>query len=129
MQTSSPIQKLDHVLNFLATSHFAKTGIDLSDILEKVKPQIRDGDELLRILDKLINDNYVKATVRRVDWLPNDDGIAYYKITFSGAFQNSLGGYQQIFDISGTKVNSAEKLNVWLGRTADLISSRNKLNR
>ena len=97
METFSPVQKLDEVLKFLATSHFAKAGIILSDILKKLQPKIQDGDELLRILDKLIDDNFVKPIVRSVEWLP-DSGTTYYKITFTGSYQYSLGGYQQIMD-------------------------------
>ncbi len=100
----SPIQKLDIVLNYLATDLLAKPHIDHLEIFQNLKkkhPELNDtndfGSQLYKILDKLIDDKFVKSASNnnRHRTITGNDTLNY-SITFLGEYQNSVGGYHQI---------------------------------
>ena len=62
----STIEQLDIVLKFLATSQFAKGGLPDAEIfsqLQKIYPESQSKDDfgshIVRIVDKLVKDEYV----------------------------------------------------------------------
>jgi hypothetical protein len=62
----SPVQQLDEVLKFLATSPFARPYLTDAGIHEHLKSVKFDGAELLRILNKLKKDNYIDFEDRQM---------------------------------------------------------------
>lgn len=94
MGVLKPIEKLDFVLNYLSTNKSRKGGLSLVSILKDTQPIINDGDELLKVLEKLEKDGYIGFKERMP--LNKPPLIYFYYATFSGEYLNSQGGYQEL---------------------------------
>ena len=101
--TLSPIDQLDYVLNFLATSDLAKEPLTTIKILvefrDKHDLEFQAGD-LNRILDKLVDERYIhKKTVDDIPYYLKDSQPPsfsdMYSITFDGKLFNQIGGYKE----------------------------------
>jgi hypothetical protein len=98
MEKLSPIQQLDEVLRYLVYIEHENPKVTDGDIFSYMRtkfPQLKDenifGTELHRVLDKLIDDKYVKPYGHAGSNLPFK-----YGITFDGRyFITETGGYQQ----------------------------------
>jgi hypothetical protein len=100
--TKTPIQKLDDVLSFMAAGGFEKGGLVFDQLLRLVnekKASNLDGDELVKILDQLKDDKYIKSTVKR-EWrtfgaamMAAETEIEYFSVTYKGIIFNNLNGY------------------------------------
>ena len=97
----TPTQKLDTVLNFLASDLAAKPSVshlELYKYLIKKYPDLNTtndfGSQLYKILDKLIDDKFV-IPISNNDGRKNISGVDSfnYTITFLGEYQNSIDGY------------------------------------
>jgi len=82
------IEKLDHVLNWFATSSFDKGGIEVDDI-KRLIPEISELDELNRILNKLVKDAYIDAHKKEETF----DAIFGKKVITTIRYQTTFEGY------------------------------------
>jgi len=94
----SPVQQLDEVLVFLATSPLARPWLTDGDIHEHLKSVKFDGAELLRILNKLKQDNYIDFEDRQMSsnsaiQAPIGLMMRVYYVTWEGKLFAENGGY------------------------------------
>ena len=84
-----PIQDLDFVLKFLATSPVKKGGFDFDQILKRVKPDIPDADTLVHILDKFKADGYLSE--EKGSYSLNKNGDLFYLLNgYEGDYLDML---------------------------------------
>jgi len=99
--------ELDYVLHFLATSPYAKGLITEKDLTKHISTEIIQNERLLKILNKLIKDNFLKTEIRELN-----TGIeSVYIITFDGLVYDELGGYNATYLENNKLKNILEQQN------------------
>jgi DNA-binding PadR family transcriptional regulator len=119
----TPIQKLDTVLKLLQTQNSYKTKEEVTTILSQSGTPMNE-DDLIRILDKLINDGFVIETKQD----RNGNHIyARYLISYSGIL---FDNYASKFLLDAADAEQ-QRLEIDRLRTLDLNVERNqtRLNR
>ena len=114
-KNNSEEENLEKVLDFLANSPFVRGGITDGGIIKFIKTVSFDqrAEELHRILDKLINDGYVKFEDKKMDAVDTYGDVTkhvkrLYYITFDGKkyFQNKEGN---------KNVKGIKNVLIWIG--------------
>ena len=115
MSELSPIQQLDIILKFLSSD---RGYAELSYILQRLEKDKNfavkfDGDDTIRILDKLYKDGYVDRedipTGRNDIRTHQPELIRRYWISFEGKVFVETGGYEQKIKRDAIMIDSAEK--------------------
>lgn len=105
----SPIEKLDSVLNFIATSDFSTIANPVKNIhheFERRKKVPIQYSEFIKILNRLSKDGYLEKSI-------GSNGANEYELTFDGQVFQQEGGYTKFFNDAKSE-NRIKKMKDWL---------------
>jgi len=117
VNTQTPLEQLDFVLNYLAKDEYAQQpleGIKIQiDLTNKHNYEFDAGD-FDRIINKLVDEKYVtKRTIEKVPPLLRETepkSYTYlYQISFDGKLFNQSGGYKQMIADAAEYKSNEEK--------------------